>query len=309
MKTPFLCGALLLVSTLATAQTPQWTVVVTPTLNPLPLGMCGAVHLTLYDPVTKDVPRNPQGYRITMAAFDMSVSGTSAAGQNIDPSHYKVCGCQGGASGSTATVTATYPAQSLPATSRVPNVSFEKTATFAFAPPKGTVNPPPCVQNAAAPTSQSTPNPPQGSSPPAANAPATTPAAAPVPVNPSGARAQVTGPAPNVPRAPGEVLLSWYEVGGASFYVVFGPGLTAGGQRVDLDSRAPFILNPDTMYYEYRVIVVAKNVPEGPQEWLVASYYPGNLSTTADKFTKVQWNMTNPAPPMTPPLTGTQRTP
>jgi hypothetical protein len=93
--------------------------------------------------------------------------------------------------------------------------------------------------------------------------------------------------------------LSWYPVDKASFYVVFGPGLQAGGQRVDLNSQAPFILGSGDGYlnYEYRVIVVAKSVPAGPQEWLVASYYnPGNISTTADKFSKVGWNMTNPAP-------------
>jgi hypothetical protein len=109
----------------------------------------------------------------------------------------------------------------------------------------------------------------------------------------------VTGPAPQQVRDPGEVLLSWYPVDKASFYVVFGPGLGAGGQRVDLNSQAPFILGSGNGYlqYENRVIVVAKNVPAGPQEWLVASYYsPGNISTTADKFSKVGWNMINPAP-------------
>jgi hypothetical protein len=84
MKTTLSGGALLLVSTLSLAQSPQWTVVVTPTLNPLPAGMCGAVHLTLLDPVTHDVPGNPQGYRINMAAFDMTVSGGTLAGELHD---------------------------------------------------------------------------------------------------------------------------------------------------------------------------------------------------------------------------------
>ena len=38
-----------------------WTVKVTPTLNPLPVGLCAAVHLTVLDAAGREPPRNPQG--------------------------------------------------------------------------------------------------------------------------------------------------------------------------------------------------------------------------------------------------------
>jgi len=131
----------------AAAQSP-WTVTLTPTLNPLPIGLCGAIQLTVLDAATGDAPRNPRGFRVTMADFDISVTapdGQSAAAQPIDASHWSACACQGGSVGAMGTVTATYPAAALDERSRVPDVAFSTTASFVIAAAKGTVNPPACL--------------------------------------------------------------------------------------------------------------------------------------------------------------------
>jgi hypothetical protein len=128
------------------AQTP-WTVTVTPTMNPLPVGFCAAVQISIRDAAGTDVPRSPQGYRITLADFDMAVAApnaTSVVGQQIDATHWSVCACQGAAPGTDATITATYPARALPESSRVKGASFQSTSAFVLAPPKGTGNPPAC---------------------------------------------------------------------------------------------------------------------------------------------------------------------
>jgi hypothetical protein len=57
-----------------------WTVTVTPTLNPLPVGLCAAVRLLIAD-AAGETPRNTRGARVTMADFDMTVSGASVAGR------------------------------------------------------------------------------------------------------------------------------------------------------------------------------------------------------------------------------------
>jgi len=141
-------AACLTAAPVARAQQPPWTVTLTPTLNPLPIGLCGAIALRVFDEGTRDVPRNPLGFRVTMADFDIVVSapdGRSAAAQQIDSTHVNACACQGGAVGATATVTATYPARLLAANARIPGVSFQTSAPFTIAAAKGAVNPASCV--------------------------------------------------------------------------------------------------------------------------------------------------------------------
>lgn len=133
----------------AHAQDP-WTVSLTPTLNPLPVGFCGAVQLTVFDASGSDVPRNPAGFRVTMADFDLTVSGASVAGRRIDGTHFEACACQGGMVGGEATVTASYPAEALDARARVADVKFERSATFTLAAPRGASDPPACVAAATA---------------------------------------------------------------------------------------------------------------------------------------------------------------
>ena len=122
-----------------------WRVTVVPTLNPLAVGFCSAVQVTVFEGAGTEVPRNPTGFRVTMADFDMAVNGASVMGSQIDPAHWQVCACQGGSSGTVATITATYPAKALSTSSRVPGVAFQRTATFALSEKKGSINPPACL--------------------------------------------------------------------------------------------------------------------------------------------------------------------
>jgi hypothetical protein len=147
LRTPVALLLLVMITMPAFAQAP-WTVTITPTMNPLPVGFCGAVQVTIRDASGSDVPRNPQGYRITLADFDMAVASpnaTSVVGQQIDATHWSVCACQGAAPGTDATITASYPARALPEAARVKDASLQVTAGLVLAAPKGTGNPPVCI--------------------------------------------------------------------------------------------------------------------------------------------------------------------
>jgi len=297
MKTYAFGAALLLTSPMSNAQAPQWTVAVGSTMNPLPIGLCAAVSLGVRDPLLRDVPRNPQGYRVTLADFDVTVSGYSASGYYIDATHFQVCACQGGTPGAQATVTATYPAQALPAASRVPGVSIQVSSQFMLAKPVGTVNPPSCANVAAAPANTVQTNPavaasgtaPATSRTPGTIVPATPapsgPATALVPVNPTGFTAGQGGP--------GEVLLSWNPVPDAAYYVLFGPGLTNGGQRVEQGAGKIYAQGSGLN----KVMVPVFSVPSGSQEWAVASYFPNNLTTPAADFPRASLIVTGNEPP------------
>jgi hypothetical protein len=134
-------------------------------MNPLPVGFCAAVQVSIRDAAGAEVPRNPQGYRITLADFDMTVSSPNPAlvvGQQLDASHWSVCACQGAAPGSDATITATYPARALSESARVPGASVRSTAGLVLAAAKGTTNPPGCAapQISAASTASASVSPP-----------------------------------------------------------------------------------------------------------------------------------------------------
>lgn len=276
-----------LAATQALAQSP-WTVTLTPTLNPLPVGMCGAVHLKINDPAIRDVPRNLLGYRITMADFDMSVAGASVAGMQIDAYHYAVCGCPGGAPGGPARVIATYPAKSLAANAIVKDTGGKEIrivveAPFALAEPKGSIIPPPCAalsnnsgSIAAAPSPGAVQRQPADPFAPAASNPsaqagnATSGATAPTGmVNPSGLTAVQIGP--------GQVQLSWQPVamynGLSPNYAVRGPGLL---QATPLQTETT---------------ATASDLVIGRHEWSVGTAYTafgqGALATTPEEFPKV----------------------
>jgi len=163
-------------------------------MNPLPIGFCVAVQLTVLDPSIKDVPRNANGSRVTMADFDMAVSGASVAGAQIDSTHFSVCGCQGGSAGSTAVVTAAYPAKALTTSPVVP--AFQRTATFTLAPAKGTLDPPPCANSVRASISVT----------PSRTAPAPQTPATAVAVLPTAPAATVAPPAVPAPIGPAPVV-------------------------------------------------------------------------------------------------------
>jgi hypothetical protein len=296
-----LVGAAAILPAPAPAQSP-WNVTVTPTMNPLPAGFCGAIHLLVTGP-GGDVPRNPQGARVTMADFDIAVTtpdGTSAVAQQIDASHWSACACQSASAGGTATVIATYPAAALPAAARVPGVTVQRTAPFVISAPKGTGNPAGCAAGPSPTFAASPPGTPAGippagtppaSAPPASAAPASAPPATSVGARVSTPASTVGAPTPSAPTmvnpagfmavqtAPGQVQLSWQPVSSASYYVLLGPGLPGGGARVSGATT-----------------LTASAVPAGTQEWAVASYYePGPASTPASAFPRVTLNVTAPA--------------
>ena len=130
-------AALLVLSLLAmsqrgSAQDP-WSTTMTTSLNPLPIGNCTSVQIGLTDSSGKDTPRNPNGMRVSMADFDLSVTSPTpraVIGRYNGSNSYSMCACQAATVGSRATVTATYPARMLAAKYRVPGVAFSVSAPF-----------------------------------------------------------------------------------------------------------------------------------------------------------------------------------
>lgn len=139
------CVALSVSAGCAAAQSP-WVVTITPTLNPLPIGLCAAVRLEITDS-TKQVPRNAAGYRVTLADFDLAVSApkeAAVAGVYFSPSNWSVCACQKARPGTVATITASYPAQALAQDKRVAGVAVAASATFAIGKAIGDLDQAPC---------------------------------------------------------------------------------------------------------------------------------------------------------------------
>jgi hypothetical protein len=147
------CFALVLAIVIASpsvalAQSP-WAVVVTPTMDPLPIGVCGAVRLSILDASGKEAPRNSSGARVTIADFDMSVTADdrrAVVGNRIDDFHWSVCACQSAKVGSSATITARYPAAALAERARVPDVNIETSAPVTIKAAMGAQEPAGCAK-------------------------------------------------------------------------------------------------------------------------------------------------------------------
>ena len=141
-------GALALSISSLPAQSPaSWTASLSLPLNPLPIGVCGAVSLRMTDPATGDVPRDPAGQRVLISDFDVVVAGAGpldVAGELTAPSVWTACACQGAMVGSGATVTATYPGATVPAARRVTGVAFSVSAPFKVGSAMGGIDPPSC---------------------------------------------------------------------------------------------------------------------------------------------------------------------
>ncbi|MEO8577508.1 MAG: hypothetical protein ABI556_12440 [Gemmatimonadales bacterium] len=124
----------------------QWTVKITPTLNPLPIGLCAAIRLSVTDS-TNQVPRNSSSYRVTLSDFDLSVTApnpAAVAGIYYGASNWSVCACQKARVGSVATITASYPAVALAPTSRVSGVEVKASETFVIGNPVNNTDQPAC---------------------------------------------------------------------------------------------------------------------------------------------------------------------
>ena len=149
------CGrvsaALMFASGIANAQgSGPWTVAVT-AMSPLAVGACSAVGLVMKDTVTHDRPRGATGNYVQPGDFDITVTAVdsmSVVAQRIDANHTVACSCQGAKIGTVGTVTATYPARSLAAASRVPGIAFSKTTSFKVGKRIGGSNPVECVSAA-----------------------------------------------------------------------------------------------------------------------------------------------------------------
>ncbi|MDB4882918.1 MAG: hypothetical protein JWL95_1684 [Gemmatimonadetes bacterium] len=142
----------MLMPRVARAQAP-WTMTLTPTMDPLPIGSCGAVWLSVKDSTGADAPRNAAGNRVTIADFDLSVASANpvaVAGAYNGASSWSVCGCQGAKAGSSATITARYPSPKLAPASRVRGMAFSKTVSFKLRRRMGNSEPPACAELKAA---------------------------------------------------------------------------------------------------------------------------------------------------------------
>jgi hypothetical protein len=148
LVTALLASAMNAATPTALSAQAAWGVTINLAPDPLPIGQCSQVWLAIKDATGKDTPRNPAGMRVTLADFDMSVTGatpTAAAGEYNGANNWSVCACPGAKVGSAATITAKYPASSLPAKSRVAGVALQATLPFKIAAAKGSANPPSCA--------------------------------------------------------------------------------------------------------------------------------------------------------------------
>ena len=144
-----------------------WTVTLIPRNLPFRDGQCSPISVELLDASGKEVPRAPNGWRVSIADFDMNVSASGAAvvGQYSGASIWAACACPNVAPGTVATITATYPSRTISPASRVPGVAFESSIVLpvAYAAP-GTGNPAPCAS--LPPTTTVAMSPPPGTSGP-----------------------------------------------------------------------------------------------------------------------------------------------
>ena len=280
----------------ASAQQP-WAVTVVPTTNPLPIGVCAAVFLTLADPRTKDRPRNPAGLLIGLADFDMDVvpaDSTVLVGRYNGPNNWVVCACPGAGIGTIATVTATYPATTLAPAARVPGVTFSSSTTITISALRSSTTPLGCKnvsQVATVPTAS------PGQAQPLAGAATTGRTPVPVTAAPRGTPARPPStspptplpPGPSTPRAPpgtvasppmvnpsgftatdrglGNVDFQWQPVANAVRYRVNGPGIAASGAiTVSTSMRHP-------------------KIPAGPQTFKLTTIYAQNRSDSTTSST------------------------
>lgn len=193
---------LVLLSAAALGAQEQWTVTIRLTSNPLPIGTCHTVSLTVYDPVTKGNARNASGGYVSAADFDMGVEseGNPAAVGKYEGTAWSACACQSGTVGQRGIITATYPAKAINEGSRVAGVAFKSQVPFTFSEPQSKYNAAGCdaLKNAAvSPTRPVAALPP--TSPPVTLAPAPSPGAPPagVPLTPAG----LAPPPPSTPTA------------------------------------------------------------------------------------------------------------
>ncbi len=150
-------AALLILAVDASAQAP-WKVTIRPAAASLVTGQCTPVYLELLDPSGKAPPRNWAGTLVSISDFDMSVSGGGVVGRYSGASAWSACACPASA-GVSATITATYPAQSLAQKARVTGQAHRTTLTIPVAARTGSGVPIGCekLKTTTAPTGAAAP--------------------------------------------------------------------------------------------------------------------------------------------------------
>ena len=130
----------------ASAQGP-WAAVLSMSRPAVGTGECNAVSLDLKDASGKEWPRGPNGNRVSLADFDLTVSAPverAAVAQYDGPTSFAVCACPRAPAGTVATVTATYPARFIAPRARVAGVQFAVTMRAPIAAHASSGNPPGC---------------------------------------------------------------------------------------------------------------------------------------------------------------------
>jgi hypothetical protein len=289
-----------------------WTVTVQ-ALDPLPIGTCGAVSLTLRDSTGKDWPRGPLGNRVSTTDFDFAVStanGQDAVGKR-DAASFLACGCQSGKVGETGTVTASYPAHGLASKSQVPGVALQAVAPFTLSAARGSWNPVGCdgkqqqvASTVGAPITTiapvaATPGPapaapvytaqaPHGAVEPPSGIAATPvvaiPAAPSAPVLTRGS-SPIAAPPLAPPRAPAGTPAPPPLQNPTGFTAVDRGGGGVDWQWQAVPGAVKYRLDgtglPATGYFSTTTHNAFPHVPGGPGSWRVTSVFPGNVADTA----------------------------
>ncbi|MDB4911158.1 MAG: hypothetical protein JWO39_1981 [Gemmatimonadetes bacterium] len=320
-------------TTVQSGSAPPWTVAIAPGVKAIAIGGCTPIRLDLRDASGKEWPRNPSGQLLSLADFDMAVtaSGGTVAGKYDGPATWAACGCQGSTVGAPATITATYPARSLPDASRVRGVAFQSSVAIPLSAAQGSSDPAPCIASTTTTIASSTGAPvrevparpaPVGrpvAAPP--SAPAGIVQAAPIPLAPGSAPVAIapgsapvaispaTAPvavAPSTTRAPMPDAITPAAGATPTEVIPVNPtGFTAeqtGDGQVKLAwksvSAASYyvVLGPGSINGGVKVTgdttFTVTGVPVGSQEFKVASYYePGPTSTPGTSFPSATVNV------------------
>lgn len=226
---------LVLIPLIVTSQAQaQWTVKITPTVNPLPIGICAAVRLSITDSANQ-IPRNSASYRVTLSDFDLSVTAANpaaVAGVYFGTSNWSVCACQKARVGAVATINASYPAVALAPASRVSGVEVKASETFVIGKPMNNTDQPACqtpaasrAKPAAAATASAVRPPPATSTGPSVSTGNAAVPAPPAAVTPPTTVASPTKPLPRGP-APGSVSVKGSATGTVVTWTA--PNLQAG---------------------------------------------------------------------------------
>jgi hypothetical protein len=121
-------AALLALTTGASAQAP-WKVTIRPATAALVSGQCTPVYLDILDGPRNSRARNGAGQLASVADFDMSVTGGAVVGRYSGAGAWSACACPA-SGGVSATITATYPAQSLNPKAKVTGQAHKTTLTL-----------------------------------------------------------------------------------------------------------------------------------------------------------------------------------